>query len=364
MKKLLAILLTISTLLSLCACGGGGEEKPSVDSLVAEHKGDPKLSIEVLDVGFCYATAMGYTKNTMSSTSNGVSKRMIDYYIVEYKPTKENEMLFVVQANITNISDETLKIGQESYGKADFKGIEEELLTIYPYQDLSSIQASSLRPEETTPAVLVCFVDESYPDKFKGCSISVLGATLNYAPGELEVKEKIAFEGPEDFEEILGGEETNTGFGVFDSFSILPDIRGNVTSDFSHAENIGACDDLKISSAQLVAQSANSFVLYVEAENTGVEAMPAVILEYQLQDKRGDVIHDGSIILYDLSPGGTVKGNTVVSGYSSDAVEAAAFLSYKVGDYMTRPGGSKLISGRYIADFREQIVFDAGDIKK
>ena len=240
----------------------------------------------------------------------------------------------------------------------------EELLTIYPYQNLSSIKATSLRPGETTPAVLVCFVDESYPTKFKGCTISVLGATLNYEPGELQIKDKIAFEGPEDYEEILSGDESTAGFGVFDSYYMLPDIRGNVMSDFSHAENIGFSNNLSITSARIVPKSANSFVLEVEAENTGSENIPAVVIEYQLQDKKGDVLLGSSnIILYDLKPGHFGSTNVIVSGYNADYVDAVAFLSYKVGDYMTRPGGSKLISGTYTADFGEQIVFSCDEIK-
>ena len=210
MKKILVLLLALSMLFALCACGGaenGADVKDNAGTENAAADSDEAIiSIEVLDAGFCKATSMGYSKNETTTTKNGVTTKKIHYNIFDYDVDEvsegEDKILFVIQANITNISDGSIIIDEQLEGTVDFKGMKEAGIYTHAFQYISSVNYNTIRSGESTPAVLVCFLDGDYADNFKGCSVFVGGVTLDFNKDEIEIKDRIAFTPPEDVETV------------------------------------------------------------------------------------------------------------------------------------------------------------------
>lgn len=345
MKKVVVIFIVFAIVLLLCACGGNLDssglvsEKDESTGAIANFNVGASLnagmiSIETLQAGFSEVYSCGYTiTKSHTSTSNGKSSLHAEYYMLECN-VMEGKLAFVVLCNITNLSDKSINIEEQLVGSAIFDGLGTNHALVYAFQHLSSAKYNTIRAGASTPACIVCVVNDDYCDSFDGCTVEIFGTTLRYEKDDILWRSSIVFPTPHDLNVLYNvGDPHVTETDYIHTAYALPDSNGLIMIDGLPADNIGVKSDLTLDEVAVTDCHTQDFRLWVKLHNTSEESFPVVIVNYQLCDESGKTIYNGYLVYDGINSGESSWSNILVTGISFDAVSDVRLVSYTVADY-------------------------------
>ena len=309
MKKILTAVLMFTMMLGFC-------------NFTACAEGETIIEVEVLEAGFCMKTAVGYIKNESRTTINGSTTEKVTYFPLDYTPN-EGKMLFVIRANICNISENSINIDQELIGAADFPGKDAVRVKTYAYQNPNSASAKTLLPGESTPAILVSQVSGDYVAGFDGCTVAVGGASVSFDREDVPWKDSVVFDGPKSVT-IVDGVEVTEG-----NENEIMSTQEAQTATYDKNAPVAIVEDCKIENIQ-----ANSFVLHSKVRNVADRDFTYVHIRYQLLDSKGDALANLSQTVQTLPAGSAVwTGNYTVEDVNIEDVHAIVFTGSTYEEY-------------------------------
>lgn len=256
MKKIVALFIVLAMALVLCACGGNLDSSQLAseqsEGAVVGNKSNVgvdagTISIETIQAGFSEEYSSGYyNRKTHTSTSHGKTTLQAEYYMLN-SPVIDGKLAFVVLCNITNLSDKSINIEEQLVGSTTFDGLGTNHTIVYAFQHLSSAKYNTIRAGASTPACIVCVVDDEYYDSFDGCTVEMFGTTLRYEKDDILRRTSIVFPTPRDLDIVYNvGDPHVTATDYIHAAYALPDSNGFIMVDSLPADNIGADSKLML----------------------------------------------------------------------------------------------------------------------
>lgn len=322
MKKVFAFLLTLVILSTFCI-------------FPATANDGAKISLEVLEAGFCTETVMGYIKNQSSFTHEGAAVENTAYGLM-YLNASDGTFNFVVKANITNISDSPLSVSGDLAGTAEFAGLDSGIVKVFPHQEYASPAHTTLLPGKSTPAVLVCGnVSESDAKDFESCTISIGGLSLCFTKDEIITTDRICFDRPAGLM-LVDGEEVSA-----EEAALILEIKAAAEKAVEEAAGeteeagpdknapVAIVEDCSIENIQ-----ADSFVLHTKVRNISDRDFNFLTVLYQLLDEDGDTMENLTQTIVSIPAGAAIwTGDYVVRGVDINEVHAISYSGCTYKEY-------------------------------